>query len=130
MRATQAMTVPWDGPAIPAGSPPRTRRTGQSSRRRPLDAPAPGGRSTALYFAVSSLAMSLHSTRFPGETAEYRAARDELLLAERALTQELWRVAALRRDLPVGGPVPMDYVFEEGPGDLDRDAPTRPVRLS
>jgi predicted dithiol-disulfide oxidoreductase (DUF899 family) len=68
--------------------------------------------------------MSLHDKRFPGETAEYRAARDALLEAERDLRGRIEKVAALRRTLPLGARVPEDYTFEEG------DAPAKKVRLS
>lgn len=51
---------------------------------------------------------------FPGESAEYRRARAELLVAEIALKSEVERVAAMRRALPVGMPV-SEYVFREGP---------------
>jgi len=56
---------------------------------------------------------------FPGESEEYRAARGRLLDAEIELRRMLERVAAQRRALPPGGPVPEDYVFEEvsGAGD-------------
>jgi predicted dithiol-disulfide oxidoreductase (DUF899 family) len=53
------------------------------------------------------------STRFPGESAEYRRARDQLLEAEVELRRAIERVAAQRRALPPGGAVPEDYVFEE-----------------
>lgn len=59
--------------------------------------------------------------RFPNETLDYRAARDALLGAEIDLRRELERVASLRRQLPPGGEVPEDYVFEGDSG---------PVRLS
>jgi len=65
----------------------------------------------------------LHDKRFPGESAEYRAARDRLLEAEIALRRQTEAVAAQRRALPPGGPVPEDYVFAEGEDG-------RPVRLS
>jgi predicted dithiol-disulfide oxidoreductase (DUF899 family) len=55
----------------------------------------------------------LHEIRFPNESAEYRAARNELLVAERALRRQIEAVAALRRSLPSGGEIPADYVFEE-----------------
>jgi predicted dithiol-disulfide oxidoreductase (DUF899 family) len=55
----------------------------------------------------------MHSYRFPGETPGYRAARDELLAAERDLRRHVERVAAMRRKLPMGGRVPEDYVFAE-----------------
>jgi predicted dithiol-disulfide oxidoreductase (DUF899 family) len=53
------------------------------------------------------------SPRFPGESAEYRLARDQLLEAEIELRRAVERVAAQRRALPPGGRVPDDYVFEE-----------------
>ena len=53
------------------------------------------------------------SMRFPNESAEYRAARDRLLDAESDLRRQTEAVAALRRDLPAGGVVPQDYVFDE-----------------
>jgi predicted dithiol-disulfide oxidoreductase (DUF899 family) len=63
---------------------------------------------------------------FPGESAEYRAARDRLLAEEVELRRAMERVAAARRDLPPGGAVREDYVFE-GAG-AEREA--TPVRLS
>ena len=70
---------------------------------------------------------SLHSVRFPGETDEYRRARNELLENEIELRTQIEAVAAQRRTLPLGGEVPTDYAFEEAEGD--RDA-TRTVRLA
>ncbi|GLU35086.1 DUF899 family protein [Trinickia caryophylli] len=49
---------------------------------------------------------------FPGESAEYRQARNALLAEEIELRRHIERVAALRRALPLGGPVPEDYRFE------------------
>lgn len=49
---------------------------------------------------------------FPNESAEYRAARNDLLAAERDLRARIEAVAAERRALPPGGVVPQDYVFE------------------
>ena len=57
------------------------------------------------------------STRFPGESAEYRLARDRLLEAEIELRRAVERVAAQRRALPPGGAVPEDYVFENAGGE-------------
>ena len=54
-----------------------------------------------------------HDNRFPGESAEYRQARNQLLEAEIELRRAIERVAAQRRALPPGGPVPEDYRFEE-----------------
>src|SRR6202521_4149971 len=70
---------------------------------------------------------SLHEVRFPGESDEYRRARDELLKAEIDLRREIEAVAAQRRELPLGGVVPRDYTFEEW--DSGKNA-ARPVRLS
>jgi predicted dithiol-disulfide oxidoreductase (DUF899 family) len=66
------------------------------------------------------------SAAFPGESAEYRAARDRLLQREIELRREMEAVAAERRKLPPGGVVPEDYVFQGAGPD---DAPTD-VRLS
>ena len=49
--------------------------------------------------------------RFPGESPDYRAARDRLLDQEIELRRALEAVAAARRDLPPGGRVPKDYAF-------------------
>src|SRR5206468_195549 len=49
---------------------------------------------------------------FPGESAEYRAARDRLLRREIELRRATESVAAARRELPPGGVVPEDYVFQ------------------
>lgn len=53
------------------------------------------------------------TTQFPGESSEYRLARNRLLEAEVELRRAIERVAAQRRALPPGGAVPQDYVFEE-----------------
>jgi predicted dithiol-disulfide oxidoreductase (DUF899 family) len=49
---------------------------------------------------------------FPGESSEYRLARNRLLEAETELRRAIERVAAQRRALPPGGAVSDDYVFE------------------
>jgi predicted dithiol-disulfide oxidoreductase (DUF899 family) len=49
---------------------------------------------------------------FPGESADYRAARDRLLEQEIELRRATEAVAVSRRALPPGGPVPRDYVFQ------------------
>lgn len=58
-------------------------------------------------------------SRWPGESAEYRAARTALLAEEIALRRQIERVAERRRALPPG-PVVGDYRFEgaEGPVTL------------
>ena len=54
---------------------------------------------------------------FPGESAEYRAARNRLLEQEIELRRAMEAVADARRGLPPGGIVPQDYIFQaEGPG--------------
>ena len=58
---------------------------------------------------------------FPNESAEYRRARNALLVEEIELRRHIERVAALRRVLPEGGAVPVDYEFTGASG---------PVRLS
>jgi predicted dithiol-disulfide oxidoreductase (DUF899 family) len=69
----------------------------------------------------------LHELRYPGESEEYRRARDELLEAEVELRRQIEALAAQRRRLPPGGEPPEDYVFSE----WDAAASTaRPVRLS
>jgi predicted dithiol-disulfide oxidoreductase (DUF899 family) len=55
--------------------------------------------------------LSIVAITFPGESAEYRAARDRLLEQEIDLRRAMEGVAAARRELPQGGIVPEDYVF-------------------
>jgi len=57
------------------------------------------------------------SVTFPGESAEYRAARDRLLAEEIELRRAMEAVAAARRELPPGGVVPEDYVFQGAGAD-------------
>jgi predicted dithiol-disulfide oxidoreductase (DUF899 family) len=71
-----------------------------------------------------------HSFRFPGESDSYRSARNELLQAEIDLRRRVEEVAALRRQLPPSGEIPEDYVFEEGPADLNAPPTARQVSLS
>ena len=71
-------------------------------------------------------------TRYPNESADYRAARTALLAEELELRRHLERVAAMRRALPPGGEVLGDYRFEgeNGPAsfaDLFGDKPTLAV---
>lgn len=62
----------------------------------------------------------------PGESSEYRAARNRLLEQELDLRRAMEAVAAARRELPPGGPVKQDYVFDgAGAGGAPAD-----VRLS
>ena len=63
---------------------------------------------------------------FPGESANYRAARNRLLEQEIELRRVTEAVAASRRALPPGGAIREDYVFEVAGAD---GAPTE-VKLS
>ncbi len=67
--------------------------------------------------------------QFIGETPEYRKARDELLAAEIELRDQRERVAAMRRQL-TSNPVASDYVFREGPENLEKHDPIRETKLS
>ena len=58
---------------------------------------------------------------FPGESADYRAAREALLQREIELRRAMEDVARARRELPPGGVVPQDYELHGAEG---------PVRLS
>lgn len=63
---------------------------------------------------------------FPDESREYRMARDRLLEQEIELRRVMEAVAVARRELPPGGRVPNDYVFQgAGPDGAQVD-----VRLS
>ena len=61
------------------------------------------------------------ATRFPGESADYRRARNRLLQQEVRLRRQIEAVAGQRRELPLGGVVSTDYVFDSAGG---------PVRMS
>ena len=63
---------------------------------------------------------------FPGESPEYRAARDRLLEREIELRRAVEAAAVARRELPPGGPVGHDYVFE----GARPDGASTDVRLS
>jgi predicted dithiol-disulfide oxidoreductase (DUF899 family) len=52
------------------------------------------------------------NVQFPGESSEYRRAREQLLEAEAELRRMTEQVAAQRRALPSGGVLVEDYVFE------------------
>ncbi|QIZ02261.2 DUF899 family protein [Streptomyces sp. S1D4-11] len=52
------------------------------------------------------------NAQFPGESSEYRRARNELLEKEEELKRLNAEVAAQRRALPAGGVLKEDYVFE------------------
>jgi predicted dithiol-disulfide oxidoreductase (DUF899 family) len=58
-----------------------------------------------------------NETHFPNESAEYRKARNSLLIEEIELRRHIERLASQRRALPPGGEVPKDFelVGETGP---------------
>lgn len=69
----------------------------------------------------------VHEKRIPGESADYRAARNALLHEEQALRKKIEEVAAARRALPPGGLLKEDYEFRE----LElRNGTTSSVRFS
>jgi predicted dithiol-disulfide oxidoreductase (DUF899 family) len=57
------------------------------------------------------------SVTFLNESPEYRAARERLLEQEIELRRAMEAVAAARRALPAGGPIPEDYVFQGAGAD-------------
>lgn len=65
--------------------------------------------------------VATNAAHFPNESAEYRAARNELLAEEIEVRRHVERVAAQRRALPRGGEVPHDFEFASETG---------PIRLS
>jgi len=71
-----------------------------------------------------------HDKRFPGESDEYRTKRDNLLQAEVELRKQMEEVAKQRRELPLGGKIGENYVFEEGAANLDDEETVNRVRFS
>ncbi|MBB5315957.1 DUF899 family protein [Tunturibacter empetritectus] len=63
---------------------------------------------------------------FPGESPEYRAARNRLLDEEISLRRAMESVAIARRNLPPGGPVPEDYLFDT----IDPNGNPEKIKLS
>jgi predicted dithiol-disulfide oxidoreductase (DUF899 family) len=56
-----------------------------------------------------------HAKSYPGDSEEYRRAREALLAEEIELRRHLWRVAEQRRSLPLGGEAPaFEFVDEAG----------------
>jgi predicted dithiol-disulfide oxidoreductase (DUF899 family) len=62
-----------------------------------------------------------NKAHYPNESAEYRAARNELIVEEIELRRRVERVASQRRALPKGGEIPQDFLLTSETG---------PVRLS
>ena len=59
---------------------------------------------------IRTTAMS--ELRYPNESQKYRAAREALLKEEQGLINKVKSVAAKRRQLPLGGQLKEDYVFQ------------------
>lgn len=75
---------------------------------------------TTTLVPAAELVANDHGT-IPNESPEYRRARNALLAEEIELRRHIERVAAMRRALPSGGELSMDYLF---------DGPNGRVRLS
>ena len=54
----------------------------------------------------------MNELRYPNESREYRAAREALQKEEQELVEKVKSVAAKRRELPRGGELKEDYVFQ------------------
>src|SRR5207249_2683080 len=103
---------------------------GQSSRHRDRRDGRPQRHPGRTRLSDVTRGLLMRHTRLNNESADYLAAREELRSAEIELMRHRERVAALRRQLPTG-PVVEDYLFQEGPVDLNAgDLPARNVRLS
>jgi predicted dithiol-disulfide oxidoreductase (DUF899 family) len=59
-----------------------------------------------------------NKAHFPNESAEYREARNALLVEEIELRRHLERVAAQRRALPPGGKIPKDFELVSESGQI------------
>ena len=55
--------------------------------------------------------VATNTAHFPNESAEYRTARNALLVEEIELRRHIERVASQRRALPPGGEIPQDFEF-------------------
>ena len=62
--------------------------------------------------------VATNTAHFPNETAEYRTARNELLVEEIELRRHIERVAAQRRALPQGGEVQHDFELVSETGSI------------
>ncbi len=59
-----------------------------------------------------------NNAHHPHESSAYRTARNELLAEEIELRRHVERVASLRRALPFGGDIPLDFQFTSETGPL------------
>src|SRR5580693_7141188 len=82
------------------------------SLMRGVDAMAASGK-----LVPAEALVKANQAHFPNESAEYRQARNALLVKEIELRRQIEEVSALRRQLPPGGEVTKDYRFvgESGP---------------
>jgi predicted dithiol-disulfide oxidoreductase (DUF899 family) len=73
-------------------------------------------------FIPADQLVATNRAHYPNESAEYRAARNTLLVEEIELRRQLERVAGQRRTLPPGGQLAKDFEFasESGPTSLSR----------
>src|SRR6202011_5309211 len=55
---------------------------------------------------------NMSKLRYPNESREYRDARESLLKDEQELVDKVRSVAERRRNLPTGGQLKEDYVFQ------------------
>jgi len=71
-----------------------------------------------------------HQQRFPNEDHNYRVARNALLSKEIELRKYIAEVAALRQQLPLGGKLKEDYIFDQGATDLNDHNFVKPLRFT
>jgi predicted dithiol-disulfide oxidoreductase (DUF899 family) len=62
--------------------------------------------------------VATNKAHYPNESAEYRAARNDLIVQEIELRRNLERVASQRRALPAGGEIPQDFLLASETGPL------------
>jgi Bacterial protein of unknown function (DUF899) len=77
---------------------------------------------------MPAMSPGLRHLSFPGESMEYRAARNALLVEEIELRRQIERVANQRRALPTGGIKPEDYQFDGNGGRSSCRRCLRPAR--
>ncbi len=56
---------------------------------------------------------AIHDKKFPGESSQYRTARNSLLKAEIELRQKIEDINNMRMQLPLGGKIKQDYIFKQ-----------------
>jgi predicted dithiol-disulfide oxidoreductase (DUF899 family) len=63
-----------------------------------------------------------NKAHFPNESAEYRKARNGLLVQEIELRRAIERIASFRRQLPPGGEIPQDFTLTSESGTVSFSA--------